>query len=85
MLDLPASHVLWVMFMLACKGVILSLQAFGVVASANLVPGLLTAANKSRKPELAALLLMVLPANTANLTSEGGKQENLVALPPGMQ
>ncbi len=58
MLVLLPSHVLWVMFTLACKGVILSLQAFEVRAGANLVPGLLMAANECGKLELAAVLLM---------------------------
>lgn len=45
--DFLPRHLLWRMFMLACKVVVLSLQAFEVRAGANLVPGLLKAANKS--------------------------------------
>ncbi len=51
------------------------------MAGANLVSGLLTAASKSRNFELAAVLLMALPANTGNLTKREASRETLLPFP----
>ena len=64
----------WLISMLICNGNILSLQAYEVMAGANLLPRLLEAAHACGRAELAALLLMSLPLVSGNLLHRGGSE-----------